>query len=99
GQRGWGPWQGWMQCGETNERVRQRHCKSQQPSECRGLDIERESCEPFQGHLTPLEATTSSHNIENMISIQTLLGSCLACLIIGCLLGAFVIYWLFVRNR
>ncbi|CAL4059907.1 unnamed protein product [Meganyctiphanes norvegica] len=99
GQRGWGPWQEWTQCGESNERVRQRHCKSQQPSECRGLDTERESCESSQGHLTALEAISAIHNIENMISIQTLVGSCLACLIIGFFLGAFVIYWLFVRNR
>ena len=46
-----------------------------------------------------LEAASAMRDIENMVTIQTLVGSCLGCLILGFFLGAFVVYWLFVRNR
>lgn len=37
-------WAQWSECGVGEERVRKRHCLSDQPSQCRGLDVQRESC-------------------------------------------------------
>ncbi|KAK7077865.1 Semaphorin-5A [Halocaridina rubra] len=103
GEEGWGPWALWSSCSGNEERVRERRCMSDQPSQCRGLDLQRQSCDLLDGDITSLEAAvlSTSHGGGggNGVSVQALVGSSLACLIGGAVLGALVTYHLCVRRR
>lgn len=101
GEEGWGPWSEWSACTAGEERMRERHCMSSQPSQCRGLDLQRQSCDAEEGDITAIEAAVmnAGHGGEGGVSVQALVGSCLACLIGGALLGALGTFHVFVRRR
>lgn len=102
GEEGWGPWAQWSSCRDGEERVRRRHCLSDQPSQCRGLDQQRQSCQELDADITVVEAAVLSASGESNssgVSVQTLVGSCLACLLLGALLGSLATYHVCVRRR
>lgn len=101
GEEGWGPWSEWSACTAGEERMRERHCMSSQPSQCRGLDLQRQSCDAEEGDITAIEAAVmnAGHGGEGGVSVQALVGSCLACFIGGALLGALGTFHVFVRRR
>lgn len=101
GEEGWGMWALWSECGVGEERVRQRHCLSDQPSQCRGLDVQRESCKITDSDATVMEAAVMSNSGggDGTVTVQALVGSSLACLVAGALLGALATYHVCVRRR
>lgn len=100
GEEGWGPWAGWSACITGDERVRERQCMSNQPSQCRGLDLQRQSCDAVDEDITSVETDMSSaHSSGSGVSVQALVGSCIACLIGGAMLGVLATYHVCVRRR
>ncbi|KAB7496635.1 Semaphorin-5A, partial [Armadillidium nasatum] len=102
GEEGWGPWGEWTACSGTEERLRKRICLSNDPSKCVGLDLQKMSCELFETIDTPtvLEARTNLESSDrSCISVQTFIGSCLACLALGAVLGAFGVYTLCLKAK
>ncbi|KAK4320514.1 hypothetical protein Pmani_008631 [Petrolisthes manimaculis] len=113
GEEGWGAWSQWSECsGGGEERSRSRTCLSHKPSQCRGLDIQRESCSQLlhTGEVTMLESVSedlgSSKSDDGdgdgdggTVSVQAMVLSCLGCLVLGALLGALATFHIFVRRK
>ncbi|XP_063849665.1 semaphorin-5B-like isoform X2 [Scylla paramamosain] len=107
GEEGWGMWSLWSECGGggSEERVRIRHCLSDDPSQCRGLDLQREACAPLMDNAPVLELldnnnqnNNNNNNNNNTVTVTTLVWSCLACLAVGALVGSLTTYHLFIRR-
>lgn len=106
GEEGWGVWSLWSECGSgSEERVRIRHCLSDQPSQCRGLDLQRETCMPLDEADPPVlelvEASVGGFggNRSGYVTVAALVWSSLGCLAAGGLLGSLTTYHLCVRRR
>ncbi|MCL4127594.1 UNVERIFIED_CONTAM: hypothetical protein GTU68_036498, partial [Idotea baltica] len=103
GEEGWGPWSEWSSCSGNDERLRRRSCLSSEPSKCRGLDLQKMSCElaEIQDIPTFLEARSNAEPpfSEGCNPIQALVWACLGSAILGGLLTALVLYVYCIKDR
>ncbi|XP_076067589.1 semaphorin 5c-like [Oratosquilla oratoria] len=98
GQEGWGEWAEWSVCSDDGERLRRRRCESYQPSSCRGLDTQRQTCLPLDA--TTLQSRGSGYpESSGSLSVQTAVGGFICCFIAGAIVGALAVYYVCVRRR
>ncbi|XP_018012193.1 semaphorin-5A [Hyalella azteca] len=102
GEEGWSQWSEWSSCAVADHRVRSRVCTSDRPSLCRGLDLQKQSCQdiPLED-ITLLERRTAppADQRSEGVSISSLVGACVACLFLGILIGALMMHFWTVRQR
>ncbi|KAG0722995.1 Thrombospondin-1 [Chionoecetes opilio] len=108
GEEGWGAWSLWSECGGGGgeERVRMRQCLSDAPSQCRGLDLQRQACTlmpdadpPMLGFIESSSSSSSDSHDSAGVTVTVLVWSCLACLLAGALVGSLTTYHLFHRRN
>ncbi|KAF2353568.1 Thrombospondin type-1 (TSP1) repeat [Trinorchestia longiramus] len=102
GEEGWSQWTEWSSCAVADHRVRSRVCTSDRPSLCRGLDYQKQSClDISEEEVTLLESRSAPSGEERSgnISVGSLAGACVACLLLGIIMGAVMMHLWTVRQR
>lgn len=90
----WAEWSVWSLCDHNNEQHRRRTCMvlDPSPSQCSGLTRESRMCIAGQESIARTPELQESRESTSGIRTEFLVGSCITCLLLGALVGAFSMY-------